>query len=183
MHLLLYFRKSTCSSQYPTVVLYFPLKRLLSFPPFQWLTPLYPSRLSLSSVYLIFPNSLRATSTKGFSKWKTPTKEKINQPFCRKSHRQNEKWNHRQWSTQRENEIELPKESLASLPQMRCVWQGSQLPPLKGQSGHVATFQSLEKFSSNCVRRRYVQCQNDFRRWICLHDFLPGLGWDFFHLF
>lgn len=49
--------------------------------------------------------------------------------------------------------------------------------------GHAATFQSLEKFSSKCVLRRCLQCRYDFRRWICLNDFLPGLGWDFFPSF
>lgn len=140
MHLRLHFRKRTCSFQYPTVVLFFFSQETSYFPPFQWLTSLWPSGLSLSSVYLIFPSSLRTTSMKGFSKWKKSHKEKINQPFCRRSHRQSDKWNYRQSSTEKEDEIELPKESLASFPQMRRVWQGPQLPPLKGQSGHNGYF-------------------------------------------
>lgn len=153
----------------------------------------WPSSLSSSSVYLTFPSLLRTTSTKGVFQAKKFPPKKISSATVKKwnRHRRSCKQSETylgitgEWSTQEERETGLPKEAPAPLPQKICLWQGSIYPHSTGNHfpgepfGHVATFQSLEKFSSNrvlrCLWRRY-----DFRRRICLNDFLPGLGWDFF---
>lgn len=134
----MFFQISKC-----VFLFFFSLKGLLRFPHFQMLTS---SSLSSSSVYLTFPSSLRTASIKrGFpsKKKKKPTKIKKKKKsillperreFAARDHisKVKKKWNYRQWSTRKEKEIGLPKESLAPCPQMRCHWQGSQLPPLKG---------------------------------------------------
>lgn len=177
-----------CSFQLPNFFFLRDLLASLIFNCSHW-----PSSLSSSSVYLTFPSLLRTTSTKGVFQAKKFPPKKVSSATVKKRncHRRSCKQSETylgitgEWSTQEERETGLPKEAPAPLPQKICLWQGSTYPHSTGNHfpgepfGHVATFQSLEKFSSNrvlrCLWRRY-----DFRRRICLNDFLPGLGWDFF---
>ena len=174
MHFLLHVGKMIGSFQYPNVVSFFFLKRFLSFLHFQW-----PSRLSLPSVYLIFPSSLTTTSRRGFPSKKIPQRKKFNpapgkKRICyRRSHRQSANQRSRQGSIQQERDTALPKESLALLPPGRCFWQGSQLPPLKGQSfsrRSIWTYGSLSNHLRNSPANVscedvYLQRRYDFRRW------------------
>ena len=159
MHFLLHVGKMIGSFQYPKVVSFFFLKRFLSFLHFQW-----PSRLSLPSVYLIFPSSLTTTSRRGFPSKKIPQRKKFNpapgkKRICyRRSHRQSANQRSRQGSIQQERDTALPKESLALLPPGRCFLAGVPATPTQRtiifQKIHLdiwLTFQSLEKFSSKCV--------------------------------
>ena len=143
MHFLLHLSKTIYSFQCPNVVLiFFLLKRFLSFPHFQLLyltgllVCLHPVFIWHFLVYWGLPQQRGVFQAK-----KIPQRKKINpaagkkRNCCRRSCKQSEKYLGiiGKWSTQKEREIGLPKEPLAPIPQMRCLWQGSHLPPLNGQ--------------------------------------------------